>query len=148
MVAERSVSQKRFILIALDGNEVKSEWEVESPSGIKNLIVPDFSNESLKIKNTNELGVYNVYKNKILYTSFTTELNSNEIISYQIDQNAIDILFPELEYKWINPSDDFKKVFNEIRNGKALWKFFLILAIILFLLETWVGRPNVNNIKS
>ena len=134
--------------ITLDGNEVKSEWEVESPSGIKNLIVPDFSKESLKIKNTNELGVYNVYKNKILYTSFTTELNSNEIISNQITQNELDILFPELEYKWINPSEDFINVFNEIRHGKALWKFFLILAIILFLLETWVGRPNVNNIKS
>ena len=134
--------------IALDDNEVKSEWEVESPSGIKNLIVPDFNKESLKIKNTNELGVYNVYKNKILYTSFTTELNSNEIISSQITQNEIDILFPELEYKWINPSDDFINVFNEIRHGKALWKFFLILAIILVLLETWVGRPIVNNIKS
>ena len=35
-----------------------------------------------------------VYKNKILYTSFTTELNSNEIISSQITQNEIDILFP------------------------------------------------------
>ena len=134
--------------VALDGNEVKSEWEVESPSGIKNLIVPDFSKEGLKIKNTNELGVYNVYKNKILYTSFTTELNSNEIISNQITQNEIDILFPELEYKWINPSDNFINIFNEIRHGKALWKLFLILAIILFLLETWVGRPNVNNIKS
>ncbi len=94
------------------------------------------------------MGVYNVYKNKILYTSFTTELNSNEIISNQITQNEIDILFPELEYKWINPSDNFINIFNEIRHGKALWKLFLILAIILFLLETWVGRPNVNNIKS
>ena len=133
--------------VVLDGNEVMSKWEVESPSGVRSLIVPDFSKESLKIKNTNDLGVYNVYKDKVLYTSFSTELNPNEIVSNQITQSEIDILFPKLEYKWINSNDDIINVFDEIRHGKALWKFFLILAIVLFLLETWFGRPTTNNIR-
>jgi len=29
--------------INLKGNEVRNEWQVQSPSGIKNLIVPDYS---------------------------------------------------------------------------------------------------------
>ncbi len=128
--------------IILTGNEVRNEWEVKSPSGIKNLIVPDFTDESLKITQTNELGIYSVYKNKELYTAFATELHPSEVISNQISEDEIDILLNGLEYKFVTASNDFINVFNEIRHGKALWKIFLILAIFLFLLETWIGRPN------
>ena len=131
--------------ITLSGNEVRNEWEVQSPSGIKNLIVPDFANESLKITHTDELGIYNVYKNKELFTSFATELHPNEIVAKQISADEVDILFNGLEYKFIAVSNDLINAFNEIRHGKALWKIFLILAIILFLIETWVGRPSINN---
>ena len=133
--------------IMLKGNEVRNEWEVQSPSGIKNLIVPDFSKESLKITGTNEHGIYKVFKNKELYTSFSTELHQSEMVSKQISENEVDILFKELKYKWIAPSNNFINVFNEIRHGKALWKLFLILAIVLFLLETWIGRPTTNNMR-
>ena len=131
--------------IILNGNEVRNEWEVESPSGVSNLIVPDFTMESLKITNTDELGIYNVYKNKELFTSFATELHPNEIVSKQISENEIEILLNGLEYKFITASNDLITVFNEIRHGKALWKAFLIFAIILFLIETWVGRPTLKN---
>ena len=131
--------------ITLSGNEVRNEWEVQSPSGIKNLIVPDFTKESLKITHTDELGIYNVYKNKELFTSFATELNPNEIVGKQISADEVDILLNGLEYKFIAVSNDLINVFNEIRHGKALWKIFLILAIILFLIETWVGRPSLKN---
>ncbi len=133
--------------INLKGNEVRNEWEVQSPSGIKNLIVPNFSKESLKITDTNEHGIYSVFKNKKLYTSFSTELHQSEIVSKQISENEADFLFKELEYKWIAPSNNFINVFNEIRYGKALWKLFLILAIFLFLLESWIGRPATNNMR-
>ena len=53
----------------------------------------------------------------------------------------------EGETKWIAPSNNFINVFNEIRHGKALWKLFLILAIVLFLLETWIGRPTTKNMR-
>ena len=131
--------------IKLNGNELRNEWEVQSPSGIKNLIVPDFTKESLKITHTDELGIYNVYKNKELFTSFATELNPNEIVGKQISADEVDILLNGLEYKFITASHDLINVFNEIRHGKALWKIFLIFAIILFLIETWVGRPSLNN---
>ena len=137
------VSEPKWIM--LNGNEVRSEWEVKSPSGISNLIVPDFTKEGLKITQTNELGIYSVYKNKEFFTSFTTELHPNEIVSNQISTDEIKILLNGLEYKFIAASHDFIHVFNEIRHGKALWKIFLILAIILILLETWIGRPTLNN---
>ena len=131
--------------IMLNGNEVRNEWEVEAPSGISNLIVPDFTKESLKITYTDELGIYSVYKNKKLFTSFATELHQNEIVSKQISADEVEILFSGLEYKFITASNDLINVFNEIRHGKSLWKIFLIFALILFLFETWVGRPTFKN---
>ena len=131
--------------IILNGNEVRNEWEVQSPSGVKNLIVPDFTKESLKITYTDELGIYNVYKNKELFTSFATELHPNEIVSKQISADEVEILLNGLEYKFMSVSNDLINVFNEIRHGKALWKIFLIFAIILFLIETWFGRPTLKN---
>ena len=101
--------------------------------------------ESLKITDTDELGIYNVYKNKEFFTSFATELHPNEIVSKQISADEIEILLNGLEYKFITASHDLINVFNEIRHGKALWKIFLIFAIILFLLETWFGRPTLKN---
>ena len=101
----------------------------------------------MKITDTNEHGIYSVFKNKKLYTSFSTELHKSEIVNKQISENEVDIIFKELEYKWIAPSNNFINVFNEIRHGKALWKIFLILAIGLFLLETWIGRPTTNNMR-
>ena len=133
--------------INLKGNEVRNEWQVQSPSGIKNLIVPDYIKESLKITDTNEHGIYSVFKNNKLYTSFSTMLHQSEIVSKQISENEVNVLFKELQYKWIAPSNNFINIFNEIRHGKALWKLFLILAIVLFLLETWIGRPTTNNMR-
>ena len=81
---------------------------------------------ALKITNTDELGIYNVYKNKELFTSFATELHPNEIVSKQISADEIEILLNGLEYKFITASHDLINVFKEIRHGKALWKIFLI----------------------
>ena len=44
--------------------------------------------------------------------------------------------------------DDFAKTFTETRQGKALWKTFLIAAIILLLAETIIGRPDHANMKN
>ena len=133
--------------IALDRNDVRDEWEVKSPSGENTLVVPNFAKESLKIINTNELGVYEIYQNGNYYTAFSTYLHPNEVISKQVTKNEIATVLSDEMYRWIKIDNNFINDFNEIRQGKSLWKVFLLIAIILFLLETWVGRPIYNNIK-
>ena len=44
--------------------------------------------------------------------------------------------------------DDFAKIFSETRHGKSLWKIFLILASIMFLIETLLGKPDLSKLKS
>ena len=53
----------------------------------------------------------------------------------------------EEKYRWIELDNNFINNFNETRQGKSLWKIFLLIATILLLLETWIGRPIPKNIK-
>ena len=133
--------------IILDQNEVRDQWEVISPSGEKYLVVPDFSKESIKINSTNELGVYDIYQNGKHYTSFSTYLHPNEIITNNNQRSQIEKLLSAQRYRWIDLDNNFSNNFNETRLGKSLWKVFLLIATILLLLETWVGRPISKNNK-
>ena len=133
--------------IKLDQNEVRDEWEVISPSGKKNLLVPDFSKESIQINSTNELGVYDIYQNGKYYTSFSTYLHPKEIITNNKQKNQIEKFLSAKKYRWIDLDDKFSNKFIETRQGKSLWKVFLIIACLLLLLETWVGRPIPQNTK-
>ena len=133
--------------IKLDQNEVRDQWEVISPSGVKNLVVPDFSKESIQINSTYELGVYDIFRNKDHYTSFSTHLHPNETIKEDKQKNQIERLLSPKKYRWIDIDNDFSDKFNEVRQGKSLWKVFLLIACLLLLLETWIGRPIPQNTK-
>ena len=43
--------------------------------------------------------------------------------------------------------DDFAKIFSETRHGKSLWKIFLFLASIMFLIETLLSKPDLSKLK-
>ncbi len=49
---------------------------------------------------------------------------------------------------WITIEDDFSNSFMETRQGKSLWKMFLLLALIFLLLETIIGSPNPKSMKN
>ena len=133
--------------ISLDQNEVRDQWEVKSPSGEKALIVPDFSKEGIEIKKLDELGVYEIYQNGKHFTSFSTFIHPNESISKKPDSDQISNFLSEESYRWIKLDNNFIDNFNEIRQGKSLWKIFLLIATIFLLLETWIGRPVIKNVK-
>ena len=133
--------------INLDQNEVRDQWEVLSPSGEKSLLVPNFSKESIQVNSTDELGVYEIYQNGKHYTSFSTYLHPKEILNNDNPQNQFSNFLNPQRFRLIDLDDKFSNNFNETRQGKSLWKVFLLIATILMLLETWVGRPISKNTK-
>ena len=133
--------------ISLDQDIIRNQWEVESPSGKKELIVPDFNREGITISRTSELGTYNVLLEDELYTSFSTQLHPDEALYNKIKEADIKKYFSAGKYKWINLKSDFKQDFMELRQGKSLWKTFLLLACIFLLIETCLGRPMPQHLK-
>ena len=81
------------------------------------------------------------------FTSFSTFLLPYEAISKKITKNEITTFLPGDRYRWLELDNNFINNFNETRQGKSLWKIFLLLATAFLLLETWIGRPIPKNIK-
>ena len=133
--------------ISLPQDHIRNTWKVKSPSGIQTLIVPDFNNERILISETRELGIYQVYSNENLFSSFPTRLHHNEYIRDISIKSSVNNFLSEDDIKWVNFEGDIASAFSEIRNGKALWKTFLLLGIILLMIESLIGRPNPSKMK-
>jgi len=103
--------------------------------------------EIIKITQTNELGIYEVYNNGKHFSSFPTRLHYNEYPQQLIDEENFKNIFPKNNLRWISLDENFNKVFSETRHGKSLWNIFLILAIIFLLIETILSAPNTKKLK-
>ena len=108
----------------------------------------DFNREGILIPATDELGIYRVFANGELFTSFPTRLYYKEYIQEELSQENLDQMISEDNTQWLDLEADFAALFSEIRQGKALWKTFLLIAIALLLLESILGRPNPSKMKS
>jgi len=134
--------------IPIDEKYLRNKWEIKSPSGNIEMVVPDYDNEGIRIMSTSELGIYSVYSNDELFTSFPTRLHPKEYIQDAKDQSDIDNFINSEQVRWLKIENNFEELFSEIRHGKTLWKLFLIIAIILFIIETILSRPQPLKMKS
>ena len=134
--------------ISVEESKLRNKWEVISPSGRTEMIVPEYDREGINVRSTNELGIYQVYSNGEKFTSFPTRLHYNEYLGKRITQNDIEPLLNKEQTRWLTMQDDFVETFSETRQGKSLWKIFLATAIILLLIETLIGRPEPMKMKS
>ena len=134
-------------IIEIKESNLINSWEVVSPTGKTELIVPNYDKENIKITQTNELGIYEVYNNGKHFTSFPTRLHYNEYPRQSIDKNLLNNIFPKNNLRWINIDENFNEVFSETRHGKSLWNIFLIIAITFLLLETILSAPNAKKLK-
>ena len=129
-------------IIDIKESSLNNSWEVVSPTGKTELIVPNYDKETIKITQTNELGIYEVFNNGVHFTSFPTRLHYKEYPRKFIDDTNFKNIFLKNNLRWISLGENFNEVFSETRNGKSLWNIFLILAIIFLLLETILSAPN------
>ena len=134
--------------ISVEEKYLRHKWEIVSPSGKTEMIVPDYDREGINISSTDELGVYTVYSNGELFTSFPTRLHDQEYIQTRFSQNDIESILTSNRTRWLTLKDEFSQVFMETRQGKSLWKIFLALAILLLLAESIIGRPVRANMRA
>lgn len=134
--------------ISIEESKLLNTWEVVSPSGKKELIVPDYDREGISIIKTDELGIYQVFSNGNLFTSFPTRLHYQEYIQERISQKDIELFVPQDQVRWLTLQNKFADIFLDARQGKSLWKFFLIAAIIFLLAEMIISRPIEGRMKT
>lgn len=131
-------------LIKIKNQDLNSNWILKTPSQEKILLVPDYKNQVLIIDQTNELGSYSVYSNDVLFTSFSTLLSPWEYPSSYSYKRKINEKISNLNYKWIDKKSNIKETISSNRHGMSLWRFFLLFAIILYIIESFLSRPRKN----
>ena len=127
---------------------LNAKWEVYSPIGKQTLLIPDYNRELLIIDQTTELGSYEIYANGEFYTAFSTQLDPHERVVNRTPGQTIVNAIGTAQAQYIAPGQNTSEVLQDLRFGKALWRNFLLITIILFLLETIIGRPNTQALKS
>ena len=127
---------------------LNAKWEVYSPSGKQILLIPDYNKEALIIEQTEELGSYEIYADGEFYTAFSTQLDPHERPVNRASGQSIVNAVGASRAQYISPGQNASAVLQDLRYGKALWRNFLIIAIVLLLLETIIGRPNTQALKS
>ena len=134
--------------IPIKEKDLRKKWEVKSPSGFNRLIVPDYDKEGILIKNTDELGLFNIYSDSEPFTSFPTRLHKLEYIKPIISSYDLENIISKENMRWLSLNLDLKNKFLELRNGKSLWRVILIIIIFLAILETIIGKPSPNRMKA
>ena len=134
--------------ISVEESELMNNWKILSPSGNIEMVIPEYDREGIKISNTSELGVYQVFNNDQKFTAFPTRLNYKEYIQNRIEQKDIEFLIPNDQTRWLSIQDEFLSIFSETRQGKSLWKTFLFLAFFFLLMESIIGKPKMKNMKA
>ncbi|MFQ6614459.1 MAG: hypothetical protein ACE5D1_06405, partial [Fidelibacterota bacterium] len=138
----------QFKILSIPREVINSQWEVISPSGKSFLVIPDFNTESLVIKNTLEVGSYDVQADGYPYSSFSTRLAPTEYPDFRADPDRLTDRFTGTTMRRVTPGPRIKADLESIRYGKSLWRFFLILAILFAVAETIVGRLNPATIRA
>ena len=133
--------------ISIEEKMLRNKWEVVSPLGRTEMIVPDYDREGIQISFTNELGVYEVFSNGELFTAFPTRLHSFETLKPRMNQTDFEYIIPNKQTQWLTLENGFSQTFSETRQGKSLWKIFLAIAMVLLIAETILGRPNPVKMK-
>ena len=135
-------------IISLTKELINKKWSIKLPSGRKILVIPEYSNEVIVFEETTELGSYEVFADDIFYTAFSTRLSNKESPKNRASYDKINSVISNNNLVWIEDEMEIQDTIESQRHGILLWRLFLIIAIILFLLESYLSKPNPNSLKS
>ena len=133
--------------IKFPGELINQKWKLITPSNNEIMIVPNYNNERLEISNTSELGSYSLYVDDKFFTAFSTSLSEYESPDIRADLDQVIKQFKSNNAVTLSNEKNISEVIKSQRHGRSLWKQFLIIAIILFLFESFISRPIKEQIK-
>lgn len=91
-----------------------------------------------------EAGHYLIQNDNVLLSTMAFNYNRKESDLVYLSGNELMKKFETLEIKNATVVQDvesnFSEIFDEIQNGKQLWKFFILLSLLFILLEVLIAR--------
>lgn len=85
-------------------------------------------------------GLYRVYRGSTLRSSFAVNPDPRESDLASADPAQIVAAFPPGRAQVLHPGEDLARRVREARFGRELWPWFVVLALLLLVAETLIGR--------
>lgn len=100
----------------------------------------------LSYSKTDELGVYEFYSGEELIDFASVNFDPSETNTDIIKEDELEEYLSKITNKnniiYIDPSDDYQEEIKQARFGTELWKYFLIAAFIVALIEMFVSKNS------
>lgn len=121
------------------------------------IVKPDNSEEFINIEEydnhnyftynkTDQLGTYKFYSGNELIDYAVVNFDPSETVMQYLNKDDIEKYFAEIissdKYTFIDPNNNYKESIKQARFGTELWKYFLIAALFIALLEMYVSKNS------
>lgn len=125
--------------------------EVVSPNGEEKINLQNNSNDILNYSFTDASGIYKFYNNGNLLSAISVNVDKRESDLTKIDNSILEAyyenLFPD-NFLTFQPDENYFEKISQARFGTELWKYFIIIVIILALIEMFIARSTKKDLIS
>ncbi len=134
-------------------NRVLPQVKIINPSGIEEIINTDSlpNKNYLAYSNTDEIGTYKFFSGKKLLDYFSVNHDTRESVTEKSTGAELDDYLKQISFEGkfvkLSSKDDISKVIYESRFGTELWKYFLILVLLLAIVESMVARSAKKDVE-
>ncbi len=135
-------------IIDIKGENINAKWVLMTPMENEIKLIPDYTNEKLLITQTSELGSYHVFADGNLFSSFSTVLSPHELPSIRIEGGKLAESLGIEQARIIQQTQHLGAELKEIRYGRSIWRLLLFIALSCLLIESILGRPNTERLKT
>ncbi len=125
--------------------------DVEQPNGNDNINLQNYQQINYLYKHTQTPGSYKFYSNKKLINFATVNINPKESELTKVDNSILSNYYATLftnNYFVFSAGDNFLEKISKARYGTELWKFLLVLALLMALLEMFIARSAKKDLVS
>ena len=110
------------------------------------------NSDSLSNKNyffytkTDEAGTYKFYSGSNLLDYFSVNHDPRESVTEHSSVSEFKDYLKQIGFEGkffnVSPSDNFSKIIYQARFGTELWKYFLIIVLVLAVIESLIARSS------
>ncbi|MBN1302111.1 MAG: BatA and WFA domain-containing protein [Melioribacteraceae bacterium] len=135
------------------GNVVRPDIKVIRPDNTEEYINPDISgfNNTFSYSPADFIGTYKFYSGNKLFDYATVNFNPIEsqtkYLGFSEAEEKITPLSQDTEIIELKPGENVAATISSARFGTELWKYFLIIVLLLALIEMWVAKNTKKDLS-
>ncbi len=101
---------------------------------------------------TGKAGIYKFYSGERLIDYYAVNIDPRESELTILSNSEFESIMNNLGYEGkifsLKPQDDFRKIIYQSRFGTELWRYFLIIALVLALAEMFISKSSKKDIQT